>query len=366
MTRRTALLTLALLLTAGATYFLGWPNPPVDTGGLPEPPDPEPPFAFGWVDDPNAVREASANLPFARFCHTEAFTVRYDGPDDVYLWDACRKVTGDLLPPRDQKRVGACVGFATASAVEHLECVQIASGSDDGYRDLAPEVIYAGSRVEIGGGRIRGDGSVGAWAAKFVTEYGVVPRGTFGPYDLRAYDEDRCREYGRTGVPAELEQLAKAHPVRSVSNVRTWEECRAAIRNGYPLIVCSSQGFTMERDADGFCRPSGRWNHAMAVVGTRGGRRPGAFLLNSWGPNVHTGPRGPGDPSPAGFWVDAAVLDRMLRQGDSWAFSNVVGFPARPLSWIAGANGIRAGSVSDGAGVTLAPCGRGWRRFAAG
>jgi hypothetical protein len=65
----------------------------------------------------------------------------------------------------------------------------------------------------------------------------------------------------------------------------------------------------------------------MAVVGVRGGKRPGGFLLNSWGPDAHSGPRVPPDAPVAGFWCDAATLDRMLRQGDSWAFSRVAGFP---------------------------------------
>jgi hypothetical protein len=301
-----------------------------------------PAFAFGWVDDPDQVRAVAATLPDAEFSRTEAYQSSYVGPEDVYLWEACRKVTGDLLPPRDQQDVGACVGFGTAAAIEHLICVQMAGGSPEEYRDLAPEVIYGGSRVEIGGGRIRGDGSVGAWAAKFVREYGVVPRGVFGRYDLRAYDRWRCREFGRLGVPQELANVARQYPVRSVANVRTWGECQAAIRNGYPLIVCSSQGFTMDRDAEGFCRPQGTWMHCLAIVGVRGGRRPGAFLLNSWGGSAHRGPRGPGDPSPAGFWADAAVVDRMLRQGDSWAFSSFAGFPARPLDWYANERGTSA------------------------
>ena len=71
-----------------------------------------------------------------------------------------------------------------------------------------------------------------------------------------------------------------------VANVRSWDECRAAIRNGYPVLVCSDQGFAMERDDDGFCNPRGTWYHAMAVIGVRGGERPGGFLLNSWGPDV--------------------------------------------------------------------------------
>jgi len=205
--------------------------------------------------------------------------------------------------------------------------VQIANEADESFRDLVQEVIYGGSRVEVGGGRIRGDGSVGAWAAKWVKDYGVIARGIYGSRDLRVYSEARCREYGRRGVPDELEPLAKQHPVKGIASVRSWDECRAAIRNGYPVVVCSDQGFEMERDADGFCHPHGTWYHAMAVIGVRGGDRPGGFLLNSWGPNAHSGPRFPPDAPVAGFWVDAAVLDRMLKQGDSWAFSQLRGFP---------------------------------------
>ena len=69
----------------------------------------------------------------------------------------------------------------------------------------------------------------------------------------------------------------------------------------------------------------------MAVIGVRGGERPGGFLLNSWGPEAHRGPRYPADAPGCGFWADADVLDRMLAQGDSWAFSRFVGFPAKRL-----------------------------------
>jgi hypothetical protein len=300
-----------------------------------------PPGAFGWVNDPDAVKAATADLPIPRFADTEAYRADPDGPEDVFLWDACRKATGNLLPPRNQGQVGSCVSFGTASAIEHLICVQIASGAREQYLDLAQEIIYGGSRVEIGGGRINGDGSVGAWAAKFVTQYGVVARGTYGRYDLTRYDERRCRDFGYAGVPDELEPVAREHPVKAVTNVRTWAECRAAVRNGYPVAVCSGQGFRMQRDADGFCAPQGSWAHCMAIVGVKGGRRPGAFILNSWGGNAHTGPLGVGNPSPAGFWADANVVDRMLREGDSWAFSSFAGFPSRKLDWYAWGEGAR-------------------------
>lgn len=328
--RQKLIAALLAALAAFVGYLLSDP-----TGQPPPVPPPEPPRAYGWVPNPVAVAAIQAELACPEFRDTEAFTADYDGPENVYLWDACRKVTGDLLPPRDQRSVGSCVAFGTASAVEHLMCLQIASGSAESYRDLAQEVIYGGSRIEVGGGRVRGDGSVGAWAAKFVQQYGVVPRGVHGPHDLGQYDESRCRAFGTHGVPDDLEPLARRHPVRTITAVTSWAQCAAAIRNGYPVIACSDQGFTMARDADGFCRPRGVWFHCLAVVGVRGGNRPGGFLLNSWGPTAHTGPLGPGNPSPAGFWCDADVLDRMLAAGDSWAFSNVVGFPARKLDWYA-------------------------------
>ncbi len=330
MTRRITLLLFTLLLAV-----LGfWLAPSL----------PERPRTFGWVDDRDTVRAIARTLPNPDFQATEAYRTAYDGPDDVFLWDASRKVLGRLIPPRDQKDVGSCVSFGTASAVEHLICVQIANGAAEEYRDVAQEIVYGGSRVEIGGGRIRGDGSVGAWAAKFVVDYGVLPRGVYGRFDLRAYDVARCRDFGLHGVPDELEPETKKHPVKAVANVRSWAEAQAAIRNGYPIAVCSSQGFRMMRDGDGFCPPQGTWMHCLALVGVRGGSRPGGFLLNSWGESAHTGPRGLGDPSSAGFWADASVLDRMLKQGDSWAFSGFRGFPAKKLDWYA--NHIAAGLLA--------------------
>ena len=89
----------------------------------------------------------------------------------------------------------------------------------------------------------------------------------------------------------------------------------------------------MDRDSDGYARPKGTWNHCMALIGYVDGTRPGGYIKNSWGPDAHKGPLGPGDPPKGGFWVDASVIDSMLRQGDSWAFSSVDGFKPVQLDW---------------------------------
>lgn len=288
----------------------------------------------GWIRDPEAVAAVLQALPQPLFA--EAGAALLDTPErDVFLWDAAKHVIGDHLPAHDQDGVGCCVGEGFSSAVEYLQCVEIALGGEpDLFEPICSEAVYALSRVEIGGGRLIGDGSVGAWAARAVCEYGVLPRMRFGAYDLESFDPERARDWGRHGLPDNLEPDARLHPVQTVSLVRSFTEARAAIAHGYPVAVCSDQGFTLERDADGFCLPRGRWGHCMCFIGVTNGRRPGLCCLQSWGPNVPTGPMGLGDPPPWSFWVDAEIADRMLAEGDSWALSAFVGFPARELQWV--------------------------------
>ena len=92
----------------------------------------------------------------------------------------------------------------------------------------------------------------------------------------------------------------------------------------------------MTRDADGFCRPQGSWPHCMALVGVRGGSRPGGFLLNSWGPDGPHRAAG-GRRRVAGRLLGGrrGCCNGCSADGDSWAFSGVVGFPARSLDWYA-------------------------------
>jgi hypothetical protein len=304
-----------------------------------------PKFTQGWLRNDDAVKAVRATLAFKTFSDTEAGkeTDVFGIPEEVFLWNAQKTVTGDLLPAYNQGSVGSCVSFGTAYACETSLCTSIFTwdratrGPPPEFRTFAREVIYGGSRVQIGKGRISGDGSVGAWAAKFVSKgegWGNLPRDVYenGKYDLRKYSESTCRAFGRTGVPKELLPLCKDYPVENVTQVMTAAEARKALANGYGIAVCSGQGFAMARDKDGFCRAQGSWAHCMAIDGYRSDRR-GFHIRNSWGADAHTGPVGKGDPSTAGFWADEAVVEKMLREGDSWAFSGVGGFKKRDPDW---------------------------------
>lgn len=321
---------IAFVASVIASYLAGRP--------LPAPPEPPVWYGQGWVENPDEVARIVAAQPFPSFADTPAGKSGDELPKAVYLWDAYRKLHGGQLPPvKNQGQVGSCVSFGTATAVERTMAAEIAFARRPfEYKRLAEEVIYGGSRVEVGGGRLRGDGSVGAWAADFVRKWGVVARGRYGQHDLTEYSESLCRQYGSKGVPDDLEPTAREHPVQATTLVKTWVDAKKALANGYGIAICSNQGFSMTRDSRGIAKPQGSWAHCMALCGYHvEGNSEYGYIENSWGADAHKGPVGWGNPSTAGFWAESSVVERMLKQGDSWAFSSLKGFPARvkELDW---------------------------------
>lgn len=308
------------------------------------PPD-VPPFATGWQADPAAVEQVASEMRFKVFSDTPAGQSDDPLPDHFYLWETCRKLDPSGPHAKNQGSVGSCVSFGTNWAVYMTMAADIVINQRNfELKDIAEEVTYAGSRVEVGGGRISGDGSVGAWAAKFVQTYGVVARGVHKTaagktYDLSTYDIDRCRTWGRSGVPDDLETVAREHPVQATTRITSWAEFKRAISQGYGVAICSNQGFRMQRDSRGICTPQGSWAHCVSGDGfhkDESGQEYG-HIQNSWGSNAHTGPVGWGEPNTGGFWASSSVITRMIAAGDTWAFSSVRGFPARKLEWFVNA-----------------------------
>lgn len=293
----------------------------------------------GWFRDEAAI---AANLDpdkTPQFDATPAGRAAL-GDDDVFLWQSVRKVNNKgppWYPNVNQQSVGCCVGCGWKHCADVVQATAILAGKAFEWQPVSVEVIYAGSRVDVGGGRISGDGSAGAWAKEYVqSRGGIAPMRKYGDTDLTTFSPTRARQWGKGGVPKDVAAVAKEHPVKGCALVKSWADVKRSIQQGYPVAVCSDQGFAMERDSTGKARPQGTWNHCMAILGVRSakdGRTEAAFVLNSWGDQAHTGPVWPSDAPVAGFWADAGVIDRMVRQGDSFALADVAGFPARKLDW---------------------------------
>lgn len=288
----------------------------------------------GWIDDPWAVDDIMNDLPYPVF--QDAWTpIKGTGRKKcVLLYDLIRKVNNGKFPMRKQT-VGDCVAQGAAYAVDAVKAVDIIINKDleRWVAETATEDIYAGSRIIIGKGRILGDGSIGAWAARYVNEYGALPRGKYGNIDLTKYSGSKARSWGRRGAgpPQSIVAKAKKHPILTVSQVKTYEQVRDLIANGYAVTIASNQGFSSKRDSEGFAKPHGSWAHQMSILGVDDKyKRPGVLVQNSWGA-WNSGPKRNNQPT-GSFWVDAEEIERrVLSRGDSWAFSGYEGFMVQKL-----------------------------------
>lgn len=286
-------------------------------------------FTAGWLGADEVQQTFAAQHPALADAAPGLFA---DAPPDgapILLYKAFKDVIGKF-PVYPAQEIGDCVGFGHGHGVDLLQCVEIALGEPSEFRETDTEFIYATSR-EAAGILGRQDGSYGSAAVSAMTTYGVVSRemlGADGPYSGQ-----RAKQWGYSGAPQAIKALAAAFKLGSAARVGTWDELTAAIRNGYPVSICSNQGFSLQRDADGFCPPKGSWGHCMVIAGVRFDR-PGACILQSWGPDQPVGPTALDQPSYS-FWADKAVVERILAQGDSWALAKAPQFVARtlPPSW---------------------------------
>jgi len=289
---------------------------------------------FGYTPDPDANEQFVASLPHQ--------TLATAGPDLV-LDDRTVTLYQPLLQcmpewKRGAQGIGSCVGWGWSAGVDVLAAVEVVlkrEAESFGGRTLEASV-YAFSRVEARGRSRAGrsDGSYGGAAAKAVRDLGTLHYGVdYNGERFDAYSASREKSWGDTGVPDNLEPFAKERRVKEVTLVESFDQAAKAIQNGYPVPVCSMQGFTMKRDSDGFCRASGSWAHCMLFCGVRFDR-PGLLCMNSWG-NSNSGPRYPESMpdsiAACTFWVDADVANRMLRGRDSYAISGYEGFPPQRL-----------------------------------
>jgi hypothetical protein len=239
----------------------------------------------GWHDDPAEVERIMQTLPMPFIVCDD---IKDSGKGKTrLLYEYFEKVAGFKYKCLTQT-IGDCVSHGSACCIDMLKCVQsLLKGTGEEFVNYtATEVIYALSRVEIAGGQLGGgDGSNGIWACQANQKFGTVVRAKYGGIDLTVYSGQRAREWGapRRGCPDELEKVAKDHTLKTFSQVRTWEEARDAIYNGYPISIASNQGFTSSRDKDGFARASGNWAHQMALIAMKDDERPGVLIQNSWG-----------------------------------------------------------------------------------
>jgi hypothetical protein len=231
--------------------------------------------------------------------------------------------------PAERQTTGDCVSHSTRNAVDITRAVEI---HVDGERE---EFVARGATEGIYQFRgHKGQGMSCSRAARYVHETGgLLLRKEYDDIDLSEYDSNLGAKFK---IPDNIYvNEAQKHQVKTISNIRTVDEARDALANGYALSVCSGYGFSSRRDGDGIAKKSGSWNHAMAWIAcddTRERKNETLFLVqNSWGV-WNSGPKVLGQPE-GSFWIREKDARGMLSGGGAWVFSNVDGFPARKVDW---------------------------------
>jgi hypothetical protein len=271
--------------------------------------------------------------------------------DEIFLYRAVQAIEPGHLP-LDQRNIGSCVAVSHAGAIDALHAINKKLFKK--FQAVSPESIYGGARNE-GRGRIShsySDGSSGYAATTWLRNFGVTFQRDYGNgLDLSSYNVSRCKEWGALGnggrpdgLNGPFDSEAKKTPIFS-AKVSTLEELDVALKNGFPVTVCSGIGFNSPRDKDGFCQPRGSWSHCMWVAGKRNNGRKGYLIQNSWNAYI----KGDGadssnkyqDQPDGSFYIEPAVMQRILNAGDSWAMSLDENFQAEQLpEWMLNPSGI--------------------------
>lgn len=243
------------------------------------------------------------------------------GQGNAYvLYRGYKQRTGRVLQAMSQGRSSSCVGCATAKALEIMHGIP-----------FSPEWAYAISRD---GHYTRGGGSWAGWAAHAAREHGMLPAADYSILgeDHTHYSVKRANDYGIRGPPDHLRAIAKLYRSPGYYKIRSWEQLRGAISQGFPVIIGSNVSFGPRRgqvkDRDGTLnrRWWGKWNHSMVFIGVDDRpNKKAALLMNSWGKTWVSGPKRFKD-EPAGcFWADKSAVVRMIDQGDCYVIRPIPG-----------------------------------------
>lgn len=315
----------------------------------------------GWRENPRGV-EAVINDPAVKhpvFNVAARNVLANYTKKDTHLWAYLTWAFPNYR--RGAQALGSCVGWGAELACTILTCKHAKKKNRKSLAlEVSTESCYGGSRCEARGKTFAGwsDGSYGAAAAKFVNEWGVLYRKNYAEitgnpeHDLRKYDGKKEKNWGAYGNGGQndknkLDEVAREHPVKTISQVNSFDDVAAAIAGSQASVTIASNygAGSMRRNKYGECGWTSNWSHQMMLSAIRFGQRPGALCMQSWGPNSASGPMGdeytenlPPGGTPkniAGFswWVPAEIVDRICRSGDCWAMSDLSGWRIDKADW---------------------------------
>jgi hypothetical protein len=297
---------------------------------------------FGWVppaqrtEDMNEASDAALKaMPKFEIKGRQSFGKK------VCLFDWSKEANGGSHLTCFKQLSGSCVGNGLGMTLWNLAGVQRVKLGDMISMVMPFWLIPYGKSRELANKNNKGDGSSGATAAQAAQKYGTPPSDMPGMPKTSIIDGGLCFgkaveiEYSTSaGIDPAFIKAATNHLCRTVAQVRTADDIRDAIVNGHGVTIASTWGGAMKGTITSGVLMNARqtmWPHQMCVTGWWEHPVLGEifWIQNSWGANMF-GVCPSGAPL-GGFWVLKTDMEYIARQGDSFAFSAFVGFPAQDM-----------------------------------
>jgi hypothetical protein len=147
--------------------------------------------------------------------------------------------------------------------------------------------------------------------------------------DVPPYSAATDNKFGNYPGPSqEYVNIAKNFFIKSGVRVRSLQQLRVGIANGYGAVQGSNVGFEMKPGRDGFHRRGPRWSHAMDISGFNVKKKINV-IQNSWD-DVHGRVQVGNIMLPAGsLCVHDDDMNEMINNGEVYLISNFQGFKKR-------------------------------------
>lgn len=252
--------------------------------------------------------------------------------------------------PGAAQQCGDCVSHSTFKGAMTTFCCDICIGKPDevtGKVEEAPPVSATGiqngafsSEAIYWYRGYNGDGWDCGSAAQVVLQKAAAwPRNAYPELgvDLTTYSASNAHKYGSRPPPDNFTTTGQLHLCRTATEIKTFEQLRDFMANGYGVSSCGNEGFSSQRDENGFSRRQGSWSHGFPLFGVDDRdvikQKYGEGCVccsNNWGPWNSGGTRilGTDLDIPPGFWW-CRWSDIQNRQ--IIAFSGANGWPKKTL-----------------------------------
>ena len=293
----------------------------------------------GWIDNPIEARRMIAKGKTPSFCQNAFLINSGEGKALSWVNDKMEIINGIKFPSYEQGQAMDCVSIGYAKALSIVLALDTNRGLYENYLgEISSEAIHLGARNVIGRHCIKQygwTGAMGAWAVEWIREYGVVVRDIFHVVNSKGvgvklnwgfYQPNQ--DYDSLNDETILWEVQKNRikPVKETALVQNYEMARDALANGFPVLICSDIEFGSFLDEDGFISfPSKGSSHCYCCVGFNDVGRKGLLMTPSQACDDLEG-LGIDEVPACFFYVDAEVVDKMLKKGDSYAISGIEGF----------------------------------------